>query len=347
MEYLLPGAGDGARRRGARPGARGDPRAGAGCLRVPGHHLLRRRRPRTIGRARSWVEFYAERRLLPLARAARDGGPDRAGGASRPRSPDRAPADAPRARGRGPRSSTAICGRATCSPRRAARPSSIRPAPRATARWSSGSRRSSAASPSASSRLSRGAAAAARVARAQPALSALPPAQPPPDLRRPLRQRGALDRAPLRLSRKRRLNCVRTELRGSEPGSCLLQHAEAVVGVAKARRQAAASGRRRPAHVVPPRAAPARAARCGSGSCQSRHHSWTIVPMSRRPYPFGRAAADAPGPGERALGHLARGHRVAPRRSPRPTRPPRAARSHSASVGSRQRPPVSSESHAA
>ena len=85
--------------------------------------------------AGGWPEFYAERRLRPMARRAVDGGALPAGVPRRPRAPARAAARAGRARPSRRPACTATSGAATrCSAPRAARPSSTRPSTAATAR---------------------------------------------------------------------------------------------------------------------------------------------------------------------------------------------------------------------
>src|SRR6188474_2849629 len=68
--------------------------------------------------------------------------------------------------------------------------------------------------------------------------------------------------------------------------------------------------------------------------------------MSHRPYPFGVPRPAGQGPASGPAGISPSGS-VSPQAVAAPTRPPRAACSHSASLGSRQRSPVRSESQAA
>jgi hypothetical protein len=106
----------------------------------------------------------------------------------------------------------------------------------------------------------------------------------------------------------------------------------------------------RTADLVPPEPRGWRAAASSraavSGERQSRHHSWTIVPISHRPKPLGvpRPASHGPlsGPGPEGISPsgITSPHAVAGK-----TSPPQAANSHSASEGSRQRLSSDSESH--
>ena len=104
-------------------------------------------------------------------------------------------------------------------------------------------------------------------------------------------------------------------------------HAEPVVRITISGGKTARSGGRRPPHGVAPGAS--RLAR-RPGSRQSRHHSWTMVPMSQSPYPLGvpRPASQGPrsGPAGISSGGIASPHAVSGRsdhrRRPAPTPPP-------------------------
>src|SRR5581483_1396202 len=82
------------------------------------------------------------------------------------------------------------------------------------------------------------------------------------------------------------------------------------------------------------------------GSYQSEHHSCTFSHMSNRPYPLGADVATGSGPSFHRAAYAARdANGSSPHGNSRCSSPPRAANSHSASLGSRTGKPQRRDNH--